>query len=97
MVAVFLERAGRVQQEFAIAAMREEAAVAADEVDAETLRSQVEELRRELADKEALLAKHRQNVQRWQQECLAVQQSSEALLEPGGATGRMSNRGATST
>ena len=42
-------------------------------------RAEVESLRRELDEKDALLAKHSENLQRWSAETLSVQRASERL------------------
>ena len=74
LLAAFLERAGRLQNAFAAAAMQQEAGLggADDDSNPAALRAEVEALRTELADKESLLTAHRTNVQRWLAECQSV-------------------------
>ena len=74
LLAAFLERAGRLQNAFAAAAMQQEAGLggADDDCNPAALRAEVEALRTELADKESLLTAHRTNVQRWLAECQSV-------------------------
>ena len=51
--------------------------------DVAALRSEVDMLRRELAEKDALLTTHRANVERWLAECHSVQQmATSSTLEP---------------
>jgi hypothetical protein len=80
----YMKRAEAVRRSFALSAIRA-AALAEDEEngDAVALSAEVESLRRELADKEALLTKHSENLRRWSAETLSVQRESESLLDPG--------------
>ena len=81
LIAAFLERAGGLQRSFATASLHTAARGGAEEVsggsgDVAALSVEVEGLRSELAEKEALLAAHRANLQRWVEECESVEQSA---------------------
>ena len=78
LVSAFIDRASSLQRQFAANAMRE----ADDIANTDELRADVEALRREIAEKEALLTAHRANTLRWREECLAVQQSTTCAAQP---------------
>ena len=81
LVANFVERANGIRRTFAIAALRHDVARDDASMDANVLQREVAALRKELIEKEALLATHRENLTRWQAECQAVQTASEALQD----------------
>jgi hypothetical protein len=68
-VAAFIDGAGQLQRAFAAAALRE-AAAADEDSDVMALRAEVVALRAELTTKDALLATHRANVERWRDESM---------------------------
>ena len=83
LMQAYMKRADSVRRHFATTAvLRAAKADDEDNNDAVALRAEVQGLRRELADKEALLAKHGENLRRWSAEVLSVQQKSEKLLHP---------------
>ena len=83
LLATFVERSTRLQRAFAVAAMREAGRGGDSGNDVAALRSEVDMLRRELAEKDALLTTHRANVERWLAECHSVQQmATSSALEP---------------
>ena len=72
-VAAFVERAVRLQQAFAAAALLEQQAHETED----DLRAEIAELRRERDEQDRLLAAHRERLVRWQAECDGVQAECE--------------------
>eukprot|EP00966_Prymnesium_polylepis_P211322 4893643-Prymnesium_polylepis.1 len=78
-IRAFLEAAKGLRQEFVRGA--EEAAIAdAGSREAADLTREVEQLRRELQQKEALLETHRGRVQRWSEQCAELELKGPMLL-----------------
>ena len=71
LATTFIQRAKRLRTQFAVQALRVEHAPR--EETAESLQAEVDALRAELAATDALLERHRGNLQRWRTECLDVE------------------------
>lgn len=68
----FLERASLLRRAFAREVLWAREQAADEDESAAAMRAEIAALRIELRDKEALIASHRQRVQRWDAECAAV-------------------------
>lgn len=72
-VGTFLDAARQLQEAFAAADVRQAAAGGEEAAD---LQAEIAVLRKELAEKDALLATHRERIKRWCGEVTAVQSSA---------------------
>ena len=80
LVASLGRRVLALQQAFAAARIRKEAAAFAEEdASGDSLREQISVLHQELAEKERLVQVHRERLIRWQTECAAVQADAQRL------------------